>query len=314
MQGETFPGRGSPAATRRIDHLSVCVCTYRRPQFLKRLLDGLRNQETDGRFTYSVVVADNDALQSAHEVVSEFAATSTVPITYCVEPRQNIPLARNKAIANASGDFVVFIDDDEFPTPRWLVTLFNACKQYGVDGVLGPVRRHFDETPPQWIVKGGFYERTTHPTGFVIDWQNGRTNNVLLSRRIFASGAEPFRPEFRTGEDQDFFRRMIEQGYAFIWCNEAVVYEVVPPVRWKRTFIWRRALLRGSVSAVDPTVRARDIAKSLLAAPAYAAALPLALAFGHHRFMALSEKICEHMGRLLGRLGINPVKEPYVTE
>jgi succinoglycan biosynthesis protein ExoM len=300
--------------TREAKHISVCICTYKRARFLRRLLDELRDQETDGLFTYSIVVADNDGLQSAKEVVSDFAATSSIPITYCAEPLQNIPLARNKAIENASGDFVAFIDDDEFPTERWLLTLFNECNRTGVDGVVGPVMRHFDERPPTWIVKGGFYERPTYPTGFVIDWKNGRTNNVLLRKRIFSLGAQPFRPEFRTGEDQDFFRRMMEMGRVFIWCNEAVVYEVVPPIRWKRSVILRRALLRGTVSVVHPTFGLRDIIKSFIAAPAYTAALPLALVCGHHRFMVLAEKLCEHVGRLLALLGINPVKEPYVTE
>ena len=180
------PKSAPDAKTREAKHISVCICTYKRPHFLKRLLVELRDQDTDGLFRDSIVVADNDALQSAKEVVSNFAVTSSTPITYCAEPEQNIPLARNKAIENASGDFVAFIDDDEFPTKRWLLTLFNACNGFGVDGVIGPVRRHFDESPPKWLVKGGFYERPTYPTGLVIDWEKGRTNNLLLDKRVFS--------------------------------------------------------------------------------------------------------------------------------
>ena len=91
-----------------------------------------------------------------------------------MEPKQNIALARNKAVENAKGDFVAFIDDDEFPTDRWLLTLYKACDEYRVDGVLGPVMPHFDQEPPQWLIKGKFYERQTYPTGFVIDWRKGR--------------------------------------------------------------------------------------------------------------------------------------------
>jgi succinoglycan biosynthesis protein ExoM len=301
------------AMTQEAKHITVCICTYKRPHLLKRLLSELRNQDTDGMFTYSIVVADNDALESAQDVVSEFAASSPVSVVYCAEPFQNIPMARNKAVEHASGDFVAFIDDDEFPAKRWLLTLFEACNRFGADGVVGPVRRYFDERPPKWILKGRFYERPTYPTGFVIDWRKGRTNNVLLKRRLLTSDVPPFRAEFRTGEDQDFFRRMIEMSCVFVWCNEADVYEVVPPMRWKRTFILRRALLRGTVSIAHPTFGWRDVAKSLVAAPVYLAALPLACLFGHHRFMILAEKLSEHMGRLLALLGINTVKEPYVT-
>jgi len=294
-------------------HISVCICTYKRPRFLKRLLEELGGQDTSGLFTYSIVVADNDHLQSGEAVVRDFAAASSIPIKYCVEPQQNIALTRNKAIEIANGDFVEFIDDDEFPTRRWLLTLFKACHEYAVDGVLGPVKRHFDEEPPKWVVKGKFYERPTYPTGFVIDWSKGRTNNVLLKRRIVAASAQPFRPQFLTGEDQDFFRRMIEKGHVFVWCNEAVVYEVVPPIRWKRTFMLRRALLGGAVSVIGPTFGALAIAKSVIAVPAYTAALPFALVLGHHRFMILSVKLFDHLGKLLAMMGIKPIRA-YVTD
>lgn len=294
-------------------HISVCVCTYKRPDLLSRLLKELSRQETGGLFAYSVVVVDNDCLQSSKKVVSDFAAASAIPIKYCVEPRQNIALARNKAVENADGDFLAFIDDDEFPIEEWLLTLFNACNQYDVDGVVGPVKRHFDEQPPNWVVKGQFYERPTYPSGLVIDWPKGRTNNVLLKRQMIAPDDQPFRPEFRTGEDQDFFRRMIEKGHVFIWCNEAAAYEVVPPARWKRAFMLRRALLQGTVSVLHPAFAAPHIAKSLVAIPVYIAALPVALVVGHHRFMTLLIKLFDHIGRLLALLHINPIKEPYIT-
>ena len=197
-----------------------------------------------------------------------------------------------------------------FPPPmRWM-----QSRLVWVDGVIGPVKRYFDEQPPKWVIKGDFYERPTYPTGLIIDWTKGRTNNVLVKRSVVGSDTQAFRPEFRTGEDQDFFRRMIDKGHKFIWCGEAVVYEVVPPIRWKRTFMLRRALLRGTVSVLQPTFGAVDIAKALVAIPAYTVALPVALVLGHHRFMALLVRLCDHLGTLLSALGINPIREPYVTD
>lgn len=295
-------------------HVSVCVCTYKRPQFLRRLLKELANQQTDGLYTYSIVVADNDMLQSAKPAVSEFAQTSSIPIDYCIEPQQSIPLVRNRAIENARGDYVAFIDDDEFPVKNWLLTLLRACDHYGVDGVLGPVKRHFDEPPPEWVSKGNFYDRRTFRTGTVLHWKHGRTGNVLLKRHIFASGEPPFRPQFRASEDQDFFHRMIEKGHRFVWCDEAVAYEIVPPTRWKRTIMLRRALLRGAMARLQPTFGVLDATKSVVAVLAYTVALPFVALMGQHRFMDLLIRLCDHLGKLLAFVGIHPVKEPYVTE
>jgi glycosyltransferase involved in cell wall biosynthesis len=295
-------------------HISVCVCTYKRPEFLKRLLHELRDQETGGRFKYSIVVCDNDQLRSAESTVSEFAAASNVPIKYCVESHQNISLARNKAIANASGDFIAFIDDDEFPTQRWLLTLFDALNKYRVDGVLGPVKRHFDQTPPQWLLKSSFYTRVVYPTGTELDKEEGRTGNVLLKRQIFDGQTQPFKPEVQVGEDKEFFRRMIRSGYRFIWNAEAVAFEVVPPVRWKRSFMLKRALFRGAHVPLHPTFGARKVAKSLLAVAAYTLMLPVGLLLGQHRFMVLLVKLCDHLGLLLALVGIRPLRQAYITE
>lgn len=299
--------------TSGMKHICVCICTYKRPALLKHLLEALDVQETSGLFTYSVLVVDNDHLRSAEYLVSGFAVASTISVKYCAEAEQNIALARNKAIENAHGEFIAFIDDDEYPQRNWLLTLFNACKKYDVDGVLGPVKPHFGQGVPSWVVKGKFYERPTYPTGLVIDGRKGRTGNVLLKRQVFSETRQRFRPEFRTGEDQDFFRQVIEKGYVFIWCDEAVAYEIVPPVRWRRRFMLRRALLRGATAVMHPTFGARDIAKSVIAVPMYVVALPFALPLGQHKFMPLLVKLFDHIGKLLALLGIQPVKEQYVT-
>jgi succinoglycan biosynthesis protein ExoM len=295
-------------------HVTVCICTYRRPALLARLLEALAGQETAGRFSYSVVVVDNDREESARAVVMAAGETLGIPIVYCVEPEQSIARARNLALANARGDFVAFIDDDEFPIRHWLLTLFATCMDRGVDGVLGPVKPHFDTPPPAWIVRGRFHERADYSTGMRIDGTKGRTGNVLLRRTLFRGGEPAFRPEFVTGEDQDFFRRMIAAGHVFVWCSEAIAYEVVPPARWTRSFVVRRALMRGRYSVIEPSFGVLDVGKSLLAIPVYTAALPVLGLLGQDYVMRYLEKLCYHLGKLLTCIKLNPIGRRYVSD
>jgi len=295
-------------------HICVCVCTYKRPELLRRLLEELARQQTDGLFTFSVVVVDNDSQESAKAEVLDFARYSSIPASYQVEPRQNISLARNRALAGSSGAFIALIDDDEFPSAIWLLTLFNALHEHAADGVLGPVQPFFDRGVPKWIVKGRFFERPSYRTGLIIDGKKGRTGNALIKRQLCVGEEQPFRPEFRSGEDQDFFERMIQKGHVFVWCNEATVYETIPPARWKRTFMLRKALLQGECSTLNPSQRMRQIARSLIAIPLYAMASPFALLFGQHNLMILLVKLFDHIGQLLGVMGVDVVKQAYVTE
>jgi succinoglycan biosynthesis protein ExoM len=281
---------------------------------LRRLLLELQKQETRGCFSYSIVIVDNDDQRSAEATVNEVKAISHVPIVYCNEPLQNIARARNKAVEIATGEFIAFIDDDEFPCQGWLLEMFQACMRHDVDGVLGPVLRHFDETPPRWLLKSNFYVRPRHETGFVMEWMECRTGNLLLNKRVFDTGEMAFRPEFRAGEDQDFFRRKIDQGRTFIWCDEAPVYETVPASRWKCGVMMRRALLRGATAVLHPTFGSWKIAKSITAVLLYSVALPFSFLIGYHHFMSLLIRLCDHAGALLALMGLNPVKSEYVTE
>jgi glycosyltransferase involved in cell wall biosynthesis len=305
-------GEGRPAGRGTVPHISVCICTFKRPALLANLLKGIIEQRTDGKFTFSVVVVDNDRLGSARESAEHFGGER---VKYVIEPEQSIALARNRAMANASGDFVACIDDDECPEKEWLLTLFEACVKYKAAGVLGPVKPAFETEPPTWVVKGKFYDRPTHETGFVIPWTEGRTGNVLFRRSIL-DGVEPvFRPEFRSGgEDRNFFMRMIEAGHVFVWCDEAVAYESVPPVRCTRSFMLRRALLRGKMSLNHRSIGLKGVLISAAAVPIYSITLPFLLLSGQHHFMNFLIKICDHAGRLMAFLGINPVRESYVVE
>src|SRR5690349_16192014 len=48
-----------------LPHLTICICTCGRPQMLDRLLREISRQDAAGAFTFSVVVTDNDAAESA---------------------------------------------------------------------------------------------------------------------------------------------------------------------------------------------------------------------------------------------------------
>ena len=216
-------------------------------------------------------------------------------MSYCVEPQQNIALARNKAVENSTGDFVAFIDDDEAPCRDWLVQLIKAIKLYRAAGVLGPVVPRFHTPPPDWTGRGKLFERPSPATGTWLRWRQTRTGNVLLRRGISMT-ANRFRSEYgRGGEDVDFFRRMIAKGMRFVWCAEASVTENVPAERCRRTYLLKRALQRGSA----PHNQGWPVVVSLVAVPAYAVALPVLLVFGQHVFMRYLIKECDHLGRLL---------------
>jgi len=92
--------------------VSICIATYRRPEGLSRLLDSLERLKLPTGVRVEIIVVDNDYNASAASIVLS-RSSSLEPIHYCVEPRRNIALARNRALVEASGEWILFIDDDE---------------------------------------------------------------------------------------------------------------------------------------------------------------------------------------------------------
>jgi succinoglycan biosynthesis protein ExoM len=294
--------------------ISICVCTFRRPEQLNRLLELLDLQDTEDRFRFSVVVVDNDATQSARGVVESWANGSSVRITYGVEPHQSIALARNRCVAMASGELVAFVDDDEEPATDWLRRLYEALDNYGSDGVIGAVIPKFRDDAPMWAVRGKVFGRPLHETGEVIDWTATATNNALVKLETLRELEGPFRPQFGAGgEDRDLFRRAMLRGRVFVWCAEAVCDEPVPAERTRVAYQLRRALLRGKIALQGPGGTWRGILKSAIAVPVYVFALPVCLAMGSHVFVTYLVRSFDHLGKLLAACGIDVVGEKYIN-
>jgi len=271
---------------------------------LAQLLKALACQQSSDAFTYSIVVIDNDATGSASEVVKAFQDETSIRVHYSIEAVRGIPVARNRAISEAGGNLVAFIDDDELPNRDWLDRLFATMREYRVAGVLGPVKPHFLTTPPEWVLKSRLFERSTFRTGTVLTWRDTRTGNVLLRRDLFADTDNLFNADIGHGEDKDFFRRMIEKGHSFVWCDEATVYEIEPPERCRRSYFLRRALVRGSYYVARATNRPLQITKSAFTLGVYCAALPMLSLFGQPLLMKSLIKICESLGCLIGACGL----------
>jgi len=278
---------------------------------LQRLLRKLSLQRTGGLFEYSIVVVDNDAEGHAREIVARIQVELLDDITYSIEPERTIPAARNHALRLARGNYIAIIDDDEFPQPDWLLRMYEGIRTFDVDGTLGPVYPFFAGTPPAWLVKSGLCELPVYRTGTVLHWNQTRTGNVLIKKDVFEKHDLLFDPRFRTGgSDQEFFRQAMALGCQFVAVEEAPVFEVVPPVRWTRTYWFKRGLVNGfnnrryTAGETSMALQAILTLKSAVGAITYALMLPVCACMGHHRLINCLEKGCYHLSRACASFGI----------
>jgi len=238
----------------------IAVLTYKRPDDIEAALPRLAAQaEPVGA---DIVVVDNDPDGSARAFVETFAQTSAVSVRYENETTPGISAARNRALATADGvDLLVFIDDDERPSERWLAQLLQTWQQHRSAAVVGPVISEYEVQPDAWVRSGRFFDRRRLPTGTVLDV--AATNNLLLDLHQVRAMDLTFDPAFGItgGGDTMFTRTLHRRGGVLIWCDEAVVVDVVPAARVTRDWVLKRAFRSGtswSVTSVKLAESRRD--------------------------------------------------------
>lgn len=120
-------------------HITVAVCTRERPAGLTACLDSLVGQEYPN---FEIVVVDNAPRSPASRLVIESFKSSSINLSYMVEPRVGLSWARNCALSAASDGITAFIDDDETADPWWLAEIargfFEHPEAEAVSGIMLP--------------------------------------------------------------------------------------------------------------------------------------------------------------------------------
>lgn len=225
--------------------VSVCLCTYKRST-LDKTLESLLAQKLPDGCQFEVVVVDNDEAESGREVCEHRNNTqSDVDIRYFVNAERNLASVRNSTIENAKGDFLAFIDDDEWANEDWIACLYAAMEEFGADVVFGPVRVMYPEDSPEWIVKGDMFGKDKHRTGEIL--KKGATSNALVKAYWVRDRLIRFDPEFGKsgGEDTDFFHRMHNLGAHLVFDNRAIVSETVESHRLNLEYLKKQNIRIG---------------------------------------------------------------------
>jgi succinoglycan biosynthesis protein ExoM len=285
--------------------ISICVATYRRPRGLGRLLESLARLKLPEGVAIEIVVVDNDAAASAAPVVAEWAA-GPHPLRACVEPRANVSRARNRAVAEARGRWLAFIDDDEVAHESWIAAYWERLERDGWDGWFGPVLPRLEEPGPDWLDPEIFFARPRHASGSRVGLEDARTSNAILRRGLFEGCA--FDPAHGRSEghaeDTELFGRMLVSGARFGWCDEAVVSEWIPAERHRFAWLAKRAYFGGVVwtrlaRRRDPVACfARDLPRALLASAVLALGLPAAALLGRREAARAGLRLCVQAGHL----------------
>src|SRR5690349_19001915 len=100
--------------------ITVLVCTFNRREDLRELLTSALRQETDGSFTYEILVVDNNSDDGTRELIEGLIAEGHNAVRYLFERRQGKSFALNTGLGAARGAIYLVADDDLVLPPGYL--------------------------------------------------------------------------------------------------------------------------------------------------------------------------------------------------
>ena len=227
----------------------IGICTFRRPDLLRQLLDAIARQSVASEAGHpTVFVVDNDPEGSASWVVSH-QGLADVRVEHL--GAGNIAVARNCVLDYAlqseqSFDLLAMIDDDECPSSDWLVELVACWRRSRADVVIGPVMGALCEDAPAWVRHGGYFDHTSPvPDGPLLEGISG--NAMLFLPSIRGVGLRFDTDLGRAGgEDQLFFRLAARHGLSIRYAARAMVTETVPIERCSFRYLAARSFRMGN--------------------------------------------------------------------
>jgi succinoglycan biosynthesis protein ExoM len=286
--------------------LSICIASTR-PAGLARLLESLARQKLPPELACEVVLVDNAPCEASRSVA--LAWRGPWPLRRFEEPVRNIAIARNRAVDEANGRWLAFVDDDETVHETWLAAYVERARRGESDGFFGPVLPRDEEVATRWLAPALFYARPRHRTGTLLPRADLRTSNALVRAALFQG--RRFDPVYGRsgGSDTELFGRMLRAGARFEWCDEARVVEWIPRERHTPRWLMRRAFRGGVVwtrielAAELERASRRGLARALLAGLFLAVSLPLAAFGGRSALLRRTLRLCTQAGHVWARLG-----------
>ena len=113
--------------------VSAIVPFYQAEWCVRRCIEGLLNQDL-GSEHYEILMIDNNSTDRSVAIVDEYSDSA---VTLLREPKQGAYAARNRGLAEARGEVIVFTDPDCVPRHDWLRLLTQPLECPDVEIVMG---------------------------------------------------------------------------------------------------------------------------------------------------------------------------------
>ncbi len=226
--------------------LSVVIPTYNGAERLPTVLSYLRDQVIPNNLQWEVIIVDNNSQDETAAIALQAQSSwrSDVPLRYVFEPQQGLAFARQCGVDQATGTFVGFLDDDNWPDPGWVAAAVQFGQEHPQVGAYGGKTEAAFEQPPKIPIK---------PISKFLALQNYGSEPYRLhpERQILPAGAGlvvrrsawlAYIPRTlvrisQGGDDYEISLRLAKHGWEIYYTPAMQIQHYIPAARLERDYL-----------------------------------------------------------------------------
>lgn len=132
--------------------ITVAIPTYNGEKRLPNVLEKLRSQINTEQINWEILIVDNNSKDDTAKIIQNYQLNwpNHIPLKYSFESEQGAAFARLRAVREANGELIGFLDDDNLPVEDWVIQAYNFAKNHPKAGAFGgQIHGKFEVQPPE---------------------------------------------------------------------------------------------------------------------------------------------------------------------
>ncbi len=231
--------------------LSVIICTYNRDQYIYNILKSIAENDFPVE-KFEIILVNNNSTDNTEAECNRFRTGFPQPaFHYFVEKEQGLSYARNRGIKEATGDILLYVDDDAIVEKGYLQAYYTFFKQHAsAMAAGGPVIPKYETEEPKWmsrftrplitscIYKGkniSEFKRGEYPIGA----NSAFRKEVFEKTGLFNVDLGRKGDNLMGAEEKDIFDKMHSAGLKYYYLPGAVLYHLISGTRLTKGYFNR---------------------------------------------------------------------------
>ncbi|MBO4712065.1 glycosyltransferase family 2 protein [bacterium] len=226
--------------------ISIIIPVYNVEKYLRECLDSCVNQTLED---IEIICVDDASPDNSIKILEEYQAKDPRIKIFRHETNKNLGAARNTGLANATGEYIWFIDSDDYIDSKACQILYDAIKEFDVDMLCFSALRFIGEDEERQFFYDKYYHQGVqinkiyHPK---TNWKEINFTNLNVSACTYLVNKNIIpKLRFREGvwhEDADFTPILLASVNSFCYIPYTAYFRRTTPYSITQTPISQKRL------------------------------------------------------------------------